>query len=199
MGETAASSNGQEAVVMHFDPICGWTWRASLWLRAVREVRPVTITWRFFSLDKNRDEPWEEGRSGQALRTLALARREYGNEAVDRLYLALGPARHERREELSDPAVVDAAVVAAGLPTDLRAAAVADPSTREAVEADHQVAKEQHRAFGSPLLILDGGAGPAIFGPVLDAVLLGEDAGQFWDRWVWLARRPEFFEMKRPR
>src|ERR687893_1942756 len=98
MGENGGTPTGQEAVVMHFDPICGWTWRASLWLRAVREVRPVTITWRFLSLDKNREQPWEDGRSGQALRTLTLARREHGNEAVDRLYLALGRARHERRE-----------------------------------------------------------------------------------------------------
>jgi predicted DsbA family dithiol-disulfide isomerase len=192
-------TTGQEPVVIHFDPGCPWTWRTSLWLRAVRKSRPLSITWRFFSLAKNRDEDWVGGRSGLALQSLALARRRHGNDAVDELYLALGRARHDRQEDLQDPAVVDAAVAQVGLPAGLRAEAVADPSIRQEVEADHDLAKERYKAFGSPLIVLDGGEGPAVFGPVLGTVIDEADAGEFWDRWVWLVRRPEFFEMKRPR
>jgi predicted DsbA family dithiol-disulfide isomerase len=199
-GTTAESAaTAREPVVFYLDPICPWTWRASLWLREVRQVRPVEIEWRFFSLDKNREGEWIEGRSGVALRTLALARRQGGPEAVDRLYLALGEARHERKEELRDPSVVDAAVAAAGLPPDLRAKAVADPSTREEIEAEHEAVVEQRKAFGVPVIVLDGGEGPHVWGPVINAVPRGEDAVQFWDRVVWLVRRPDFFELKRPR
>ena len=199
----AANANGgtvgREPVVFYLDPICPWTWRAALWMREVRDVRPLDIEWRFFSLDKNRENEWVDGRSGVALRTLALARRQGGAEAVERLYVALGQARHDRREDLADPAVVDAAVAAAGLAADLRARAVADPSTREEIEREHTAVAEQRKAFGVPLVVLDGGEGPALFGPVISEVPQGEDAGQVWDRVSWLSRRREFYELKRPR
>ena len=194
-----AAGGTREPVVFYLDPICPWTWRAALWIREVRGVRPIDLEWRFFSLDRNREGEWIEGRSGVALRTLALARREGGPDAVERLYHALGQARFDRQEELRDPAVVDAAVAAAGLRSDLRAAAVADPSTREEIEAEHTAVAERLKAFGVPLVVLDGGEGPGLFGPVINAVPRGEDAGEVWDRVAWLARRPEFLELKRPR
>ena len=35
----------------HFDPLCPLAWRAALWIREVRKVRPLNVTWRFFSLE----------------------------------------------------------------------------------------------------------------------------------------------------
>ena len=35
----------------HFDPLCPLAWRTFLWIREARKVRPIDITWRFFSLE----------------------------------------------------------------------------------------------------------------------------------------------------
>ena len=47
--------------------------------------------------------------------------------------------------------------------------------------------------------IANGGKGPGMFGPVINPVPEGEDAGELWDRFVWLMRQPGFFEVKRSR
>ncbi|MDP8923638.1 MAG: DsbA family protein [Chloroflexota bacterium] len=170
----------------------------------MRRVRPVEVRWRFFSLEEvNKGEDktvdWENGRSAPVLRVLALVRRRHGDDAVDRLYDALGQARFVRDEKLDDPAVVEAALEAAGLDRSLRAAALADPATRDEVLAEHRAIVESRGAFGVPTLVLDGGDGPEMFGPVVDPVPEGDAAGELWDRVAWLMRQPGFFEVKRTR
>ena len=166
-------------------------------------MRPVAVRWRFFSLEEiNKGDgtvDWENGRSAPVLRVLALVRRQHGEEAVDRLYAALCRARFERDEKLDDPAVCEAALKEAGLDRGLRAAALADPSTREIVEGEHAAIVESREAFGVPTLVLDDGEGPEMFGPVIDPVPQGEAAGELWDRLVWLMRQPGFYEVKRSR
>jgi|SRR5579875_756512 predicted DsbA family dithiol-disulfide isomerase len=192
-----------ETVAFYFDPICPWAWRAADWIREVRQVRPVEVEWRFFSLEEvnkgDKTVDWEGGRSAPALRVLALVRRQHGNDAVDRLYAALGQARFVRNEELSNPAVIEQALASAGLDPGLRAAALADASTRDEVLREHYAVVEHMEAFGVPTLVLDGGRGPGIFGPVINPVPRGEEAGQLWDRLVWLMRQPGFYEIKRTR
>ena len=173
-------------------------------MRQVRQVRPVEVRWRFFSLEEvnkgdDKTVDWENGRSAPVLRVLALVRREHGEDAVDRLYDALGQARFVRDEKLDDPAVVEAALEAAGLDHGLRAAALADPATREVVQAEHAAIVESRGAFGVPHLVLEDGDGADMFGPVIDPVPRGEAAGELWDRLVWLMRQPGFFEVKRSR
>jgi predicted DsbA family dithiol-disulfide isomerase len=173
-------------------------------MRQVRRVRPVEVRWRFFSLEEvNKGEggtvDWEQGRSAPVLRLLALVRRRHGEEAVDRLYMALARARFERDEKLDDPTVAEAALEEAGLDRGLRAAALADPATRQEVEAEHAAIVARTEAFGVPTLVLDDGEGPEMFGPVIDPVPQGEAAGELWDRVLWLTRQPGFFELKRSR
>jgi hypothetical protein len=169
----------------------------------VRQVRPVEVQWKFFSLEEinkgDRTVDWENGRSAPVLRVLALVRRQQGDEAVDRFYDALCKARFEREEKLDDPATCEAALAAAGLDRGLRAQALADPSTREEVEQEHAALVEKMSAFGVPTLVLDGGEGPGMFGPVIMPVPKGEEAGQMWDHMLWLMRHEGFFEMKRGR
>lgn len=169
----------------------------------MRQVRPVEVRWRFFCLeDVNKGEgkvDWDTGRSAPLLRVLALVRSRHGDEAVDRLYGALGRARFERDEKLDDPAVCEAALEEAGLDRGLRAAALADPTTRDEVEAEHTAIVQDREAFGVPTLVLDDGQGPEMFGPVIDPVPRGEAAGELWDRILWLLRQPGFFEVKRSR
>jgi len=166
-------------------------------------VRPVEVQWRFFSLEEvnkgDKTVDWEAGRSAPVLRVLALVRRQHGHDAVDRLYDALGQARFVRNEELSNPAVVEEALASVGLDRGLRAAALADASTREEVLREHYGVVEHMEAFGVPTLVLDGGQGPGIFGPVINPVPRGEEAGQLWDHLAWLMRQPGFYEIKRTR
>jgi len=70
---------------------------------------------RFFSLEVvNRKEgatPDVQKDAGwPALRTLALARRTGGNEAIEQLYLALGTARHGRKEDINAVEVIQHAL-----------------------------------------------------------------------------------------
>ena len=194
----ATADNPQE-VRFYFDPICPWAWRTSLWIREVRQVRPVRVCWSFLTLDginRAAGNPPKEShqQSLKSFRVLALARRVGGDAAVDRLYLALGRARHERRQHLGEMAVLEAALDEAGLDRGLLDAALADPSTEEEVQEEH-AAIAAAGGFGVPTLVVDGAA--PMFGPVIDAVPTGEAAGELWDHVAWLIRQPHFFELKR--
>ncbi len=196
----ATASRPQE-VKFYFDPICPWAWRTSLWMREVAQVRPVQVEWGFLSLDRANRAAGNPPRdvhqqSHLPFRVLALVRREQGNEAVDRLYLALGRARHERKQNLGEPGVVEQALVEAGLDPALLTAAQADSTTEQEIEEEH-ASIAATGAFGVPTLIIDG-ARP-LYGPVIANVPEGEAAGEMWDRVTWFAEQPDFYELKRPR
>jgi hypothetical protein len=127
----------------------------------------------------------------------AWARERFGNAAVDRLYLALGRARHERKDSLADPAVIERALTEAGLDPTWRTEAAAEPGMEERILAEHQEGVERLKAFGVPMLSVNGGRG--FFGPVITSVPTGEDAGELWDHIAWLAARDDVFEYKRSR
>src|SRR5713226_162304 len=91
------------SIDFHFDPLCPLAWRTALWVREARKVRPVDVQWRLFSLEvvnrkENAEPDYVNGYGWIALRTLALARRHGGNDAIERLYVALGNAQHGRKE-----------------------------------------------------------------------------------------------------
>jgi predicted DsbA family dithiol-disulfide isomerase len=166
-------------------------------------VRPVEVRWKLFSLEEvnkgDKTVDWENGRSAPTLRVLAMVRRQHGEDGVDRLYQALASARFEREKQLAEPGVCEAALQEAGMDPGLKAAALADPTTRDEVLAEHADVVSRDSAFGVPTLVLDDGEGPGIFGPVIRPVPEGEAAGELWDRIEWLLRQPGFFELKRGR
>jgi len=187
----------------HFDPLCPLAWRTALWVREVRTVRPLEITWRFFSLEvinrKEGDMPnFQTDASWPALRTLALARRKEGNEAVERLYLALGAARHGRREDIREVGVIQAALRKAELDPHWVEEALADETSKEEVLADHNEAVQRYRAFGVPTIAFEGSE-VGFYGPIIREVPRGEEAGEWWDHLEWSLRQPNLFEIKRER
>lgn len=187
----------------HFDPTCPLAWRTFLWIREARQVRPINITWRFFSLEVvNRKEgivpDFQKDGSWPALRTLALARRQGGNEAVERLYLTLGAAQHGRKESIKQLDVIQAAAEQADLDPGIVDAALADESTIQDVLADHEEAVNRYRAFGVPTIAIEG-SDVGFYGPIIQYVPRGEDAGEFWDYTVWALHQPNLFELKRDR
>src|SRR2546422_11346933 len=88
----------KQAVDFYFDPVCPWAWRTSLWIREVAKVRPVTVHWKFLSLESiNTTRPGGQVKDSHLtarnpFKVMALVRRELGDEAVSQLYLALGQA-----------------------------------------------------------------------------------------------------------
>ncbi len=187
----------------HFDPLCPLAWRTFLWIREARNVRPIDITWRLFSLEVvNRKEgvtpDFQNDGSWAAERTLALARRLGGNDAVERLYLTLGTAQHGRKESIKDSAVIQAAVKEADLDPGIVETAFADESTIRDVLADHEEAVHRYRAFGVPTMALEG-SDVGFYGPIIQFVPRGEDAGEMWDHLVWVLHQPNLFELKRDR
>jgi predicted DsbA family dithiol-disulfide isomerase len=190
-------------IQFHFDPLCPLAWRTALWARETRKVRPLDITWRLFSLEiVNRpaggEADYVNGRGWKALRTLALVRRKYGNEGVEKVYIQLGNAQHGRKESIDDRSVVETAVQKAGFEPGLVAEALADESTAQDVIRDHEEAKERYHAFGVPTIALEG-SNVGIYGPVIHSVPKGEEAAEMWDHIYWTLQTPNLFEIKRDR
>ncbi len=193
-----------ERVRFHFDPLCPWCYQTSRWVRRLAELGEVSVDWAVFSLElvnAGSEESRLKGhaRSARGLRTTVAVRDEAGNDAAGRFYAALGAAIHERGEAADDPAVVTAALEEAGLPAALLDKALDDEQTWETVCAEHHALVESTRSFGVPTIVLDGGDGPAIFGPVISNVPTDEDAVELWRHVAWLTRYENFSELKRDR
>ncbi|GCF10098.1 DsbA family oxidoreductase [Dictyobacter arantiisoli] len=187
----------------HTDPLCPLAWRTALWAREARQLRPIEITWRLFSLEiVNRpagaQPDYVNGRGWTALRTLSLARRLHGNETFEKLYIELGNAAHGRKEDISDRKVVEASAEAAGLGAAFVEQALADDATRLDVISDHEEAVKRYHAFGVPTIALaDSHVG--YYGPVIHSVPKGEEAAEMWDHFVWALHNANLFELKRDR
>jgi len=186
-------------VRFHFDPRCPWAWQASKWIREVETVRDVEVEWCLFSLEVVNGDLDTEAllKEGDALRTLALARRIEGNAAVGRVYQALGERVHERPRERMGDRPIRAALGEAGFDPSLFDEATADVSTNQDVRDEHDAAVAEVGAFGVPVTVLPSGEG--MFGPVISTAPSGDAAGQLWDHVEWLIRQEGFFELKRER
>lgn len=166
----------------------------------MRRTTPLDVVWNFFSLvvSNDRDAPHMVA----PLRIAALVRREGGNEAVDRLYRALGEAVHERGRDVRQPDQAEEAIREAlergGFPSDLMQRAMADQSTLDEVTRETQDARERYGAYGCPWLVL-GDQEFGFNGPIMTEVPRGEEAQEMWQHVSWLMRRPFFYEMKRNR
>ena len=194
------AQNGRTNVDFYLDPICPWSWRTSLWIREVAKVRPIDVHWKFLSLEEiNRPAGTLKDSQLQSrgpFRVMTLARRRHGDEAVDKLYLAFGKARHDHGDDLSDESVVKSAIEEAGYSPSLLDEAMADPSTEQEYIAEHKAVVERG-GFGVATLEIDGS--DPIFGPVIQPVPGGEEAGQLFDYVAAMSTKKYFFELKRSR
>jgi protein-disulfide isomerase-like protein with CxxC motif len=193
-----------EPVRFHFDPICPWCYQTLRWIRRLAELGVVEVDWAVFSLAMANAGNLEtrakrHDRSERALRTVVAVREQHGREAVGEFYAQLGRRVHERGEPLDEPATIEAALVDAGLDPELCEKAMSDDGTQHAVEAEHQALVERTRSFGVPTLVLDGGEGPAMFGPVISTMPSDDDAVELWRHTSWLIRYQAFAELKRDR
>jgi predicted DsbA family dithiol-disulfide isomerase len=179
------------------DPSCPWAWQTSLWLRDLRDRGLVELSWSIFSLELNASEPdtpfWEAcARHGESLVSLALARREGGDEGFEALYQALGDRVHERKEGATHEQIAEAAAQA-GM-RDLPDRARVDTDLVDEVTAEFLDARDQD-VFGVPTLRI--GTDKVVFGPLVAVPPRGDDAIALWEQTRGLSARQDFFELKR--
>ena len=196
-----------------FDPICPWAWITSRWVNEVQKQRSYDVTWRFISLrmvneEIGYDESSEVHRQShfigtQILRSAALARAEEGNEAVGKLYTAVGTALHnnqQREEMLNNPTFFLVDVLSRNnLNVDW--ARGADNEEFDAVireETDLAFARTG-KGVGTPILTFKPGQANegSFFGPVISEIPRGDAALKLWDAIELIATSTGMAELKR--
>ena len=188
-----------------FDPRCPWAWITSRWLLEVQRVRPVQVRYGVMSLSvlnehRTDDESRARNAAGWGPVRVAAAAEKHGNDVLGRLYTALGSRIHVAGQALGRP-LYEAALVEAGLPTDL-AAAADDDTYDTAVRASHSEAmRPVGNDVGTPIIHIHRGSTDliAFAGPVVSPMPRGEEAGQLWDGLLLVAGTPGFYEVKRTR
>jgi protein-disulfide isomerase-like protein with CxxC motif len=194
-----------QEVKFHFDPRCPWCYQTSRWARRLEELGEISLDWGVFSLEvANRKEGTDpkdvDAQASPALRTAIAIRDTEGSKAIGPFYAALGRRMWEEPPPNEDlVAAAREALVVAGLDPALTDKALADPGTWDAVLEEHLALVERTRSFGVPTIVLDGGTGPAIFGPVIPELPNDEDAVALWEHTSWLVRYGNFAELKRDR
>jgi protein-disulfide isomerase-like protein with CxxC motif len=194
-----------EHLRFHFDPICPWCYITSKWVQRLVELGEVEAEWAVFSLEivNAEDDALRQAkghhRSEPALRTVIAVREQEGPAAVGQFYAALGARVHEQGAPIEDGETIALALQDIGLDPGLGEKAMVDGSTLTQVEAEHRALVESTRSFGVPTIVLDGGDGPAIFGPVISEVPDDDDAVELLRHVAWLARYESFSELKRDR
>ncbi len=107
-------------------------------------------------------------------------------------------AQHGRKESIKQLDVLREAAKKADLDPAIVDAALADESTINDVLADHEEAVRRYRAFGVPTIAIEG-LDVGFYGPIIQFVPRGEEAGEMWDHMAWALRQPNLFELKRDR
>ena len=194
-------------VDFHFDVICPWAYQTSHWMREVRDRLGLEVDWRFFSLEEvNRLEgkkhPWEREWSygWSMMRVGALLKRE--DPALnDAWYLKAGTALHVEGRKPHEPAVARALLAEMALDPGIVDEALADPTTHDAVRADHERVIGLG-GWGVPTLVFPGADDDEslkLFGPVLIDPPTGEAADRLWALVVSWLEFPQLYELQRPK
>ncbi|MFG3473809.1 DsbA family protein [Streptomyces sp. NPDC047980] len=186
-----------------FDPACPFAWITSRWMLEVERLRPVDVRFHAMSLylhnDGNELPGWYRDlvdRSVGPVRVAVAAAEAHGEHVLRDLYTAMGTRIHRRKAEDFDTVIAES-LAETGLPAAL-AGAAHDPGLDDAVRRSHEAGKDPagDGYVGTPTLHVDGAVW---FGPVLNSVPRGEEAGRLFDSFRVLAGHPDFFELKRTR
>ena len=187
-----------------YDYLCPFVYRASVLLQNVRDSgqRPIDIRWRYFSLIQvnSKDDGWtiwdaldSEARGRLAFKAAEAARRQ---GAFDDFHMALLRARHEKRVDIDDVAVVEREAEDSGLDLDRFRTDIADPQIVSALERDHRAAVAEYGVFGTPTLVFDAGATAYVR---LSEPPEASDSVAIFDRVISIAaEEPRILEIKRP-
>lgn len=151
-----------ERVIVFFDYLCPFAWRAAELAERVAGPADVHFEWRHFSLYQSNhrgDDGWQlwnqridphdpAGTLGLLPFLASSAASKQGPDAYDAFRLALLRARHRDLRPLDAETVHDVAV-ATGLHLACFEADLADPEARTTLASDHHRASTLH-VFGTP-------------------------------------------------
>ncbi len=207
--QPAAPAPAHATADFWFDPRCPWAWITSRWMKEVEQVRNVSVQWHVMSLAYLNQDKTDIGDDYREfldtawgpVRVVAAAAERYGdsdtasNDALDRLYTALGRRFHNEGLDASRETVA-AALDEAGMDADLIEA-------MESTQYDDAIKKSHHAGMdqvgydvGTPVISAEG---VAFFGPVVTPIPRGEDAGRLWDGVRLVSSVEGFYELKRSR
>lgn len=196
-----------------FDPVCPWAWVTSRWVTEAKQLRQYQVDWKFISLaiiNEDLTAEWytPEYRAGhldglKCLRVADELRMREGNDAVERLYSAIGTAFHpdRRRAEIKDDplAFMRAALREAGSDPAL-AEEMDNAAHDDYIRADSMLAFERTgRGVGTPILTFKPGTANegSFFGPVISTIPRGDEALRLWDAIELIATTTGVAELKR--
>ena len=197
-----------------FDPVCPWAWITSRWVTEVQALRDYNVSWKFISLKiLNQDKmDYASMPSGykdvhaagtSCLRVAAKARSVAGNDAVAKVYTALGFSLHNKQERELFVADIEGHIAKllaeAGLPVEW-ASAVNDESFDRLIADETALALERAgKDVGTPIITFTPGGlkEASFFGPVISTIPRGEDATKLWDAIETIATSSDMAELKR--
>ena len=191
-----------ERVEFHFDVMCPYAFRTSLWIREVRRHTRLEVSWRFFSLEEvNRAEgkkhPWErEWSYGWSMMRIGALLRRQSPDLLDAWYLRAGTALHVEGRKPHDPQVARTLLGEMGLDPGVVDEAIGDPTTGDEVRREHD-ALVAAGAFGVPTLRFPDGQ--VLFGPVVLEPPTGEAAVRLWQAVTAWREFPSLYEIQRPK
>ena len=190
------------AVALYVDPICPYTWVAACWLREVGRLRGLDVRHHVMSLHLLNAGGVFEKRFAAMVgpsRVAMAVEQHHGSDALRAWHREFGhrifdhwryPSPREYR------AATLAALVATGLPPDLADAAGSDAYDDALRRRTDEAILPVGLDVGTPVIHVDG---VAFFGPILNAVPLGDAALRLFDGVRLLAQSRDFFELKRTR
>ncbi|MCQ9126167.1 DsbA family protein [Corynebacterium amycolatum] len=206
--------SNRDKVTFYFDVSCPFCWVTSRWIKEVEKVRDIEVEWKPMSLsvlNEGRDELPEEYKfmmqcNWTPARLFNAVFSQDGQEAVDKLYTALGTKVHnenriDRHAHVDEPEhafdeLIKEALAEVGLPEERLAQALTTEFDELMRENHAEAMKEVGNDVGTPVVKLND---VAFFGPVLTRIPRGEEAGKIFDGSVAVASYPYFFEIKRSR
>ena len=189
------------AVDFHFDIMCPYAYQTSLWMREVRDLAGIDVSWKFFSLEEvNRLEgkkhPWErEWSYGWSMMRVGAYLRRHDPALNDEWYQRAGRALHVEGRKPHRPEVAEELLREMGLDPAWVKAAIDDPTTGDEVKAEHDRVLELG-GWGVPVLVFGD---QALFGPVVIDPPMGDAALRLWELVTGWLEFPHVYELQRPK
>ncbi len=166
----------------------------------------LTVNWKYFSLEQvnSKEGPdwklWEQldnyPNRGRNAFHAAEAVRQQGEAAFDTFHYALLRARHEKKQDIADIAVLCKVAEGVGLDMDKFRKDLTDRSLLNRLAEDHTFAVETLGVFGTPTLVFP--EQQTIFLKMAPPLSPGESVAVFADIRRLAENRQQIKEIKRP-